>query len=202
MWANNFVLLGKISSFMTNIMTQRYDHNPFVGDELDLPVATKQVKVSKLGKDDNVLVNRGTGEELGTHVVTYKKVDAQEFVKLFTANIALTFELKAAGIKAFNVLIWIVQKKGIQRDLVVLDKYTLEDFLAHHTDRTPPLKLSVSTFKRGIKELEDAKIIAKNLRPGWYYINPNFVFNGDRIAFSTVIEKKSPEDEKKAELAD
>lgn len=37
---------------------------------------------------------------------------------------------------------------------------------------------------------ENAKIIAKHLRAGDYYINPNFVFNGDRIAFSTVIERK------------
>lgn len=187
---------------MNEIMTQRYDHNPFIEGGMQLPIDTKQVKVSRLGKDDNVLMNRDTGEELGTHVVTYKKVDASEFVKLFTANIALTFDLKAAGIKAFNVLMWIVQKRGIQRDLIVLDKYTLEDFLTHHDMMSRPLKLSLSTFKRGLKELEDSQIIAKNVRAGWYYINPNFVFNGDRIAFSTVIEKKSPEDEQKAELTD
>ena len=44
------------------------------------------------------------------------------------------------------------------------------------------------------KELEDAKIIAKHRKRGDYFINPNFVFNGDRIAFSTVIEKKPSTD--------
>lgn len=173
-------------------MAERYDHNPFVG-ELNVPVSTKQVKVSPIGKDQNVLVNQNTGEVIGTHVTTYKRVDSEEFVKLFTGNIALTFDLKAAGIKAFNVLMWMVQKKGIQRDLIVLDKYTLEDFLDEHAERNPPIKLSTSTFKRGLKELEDAQIIAKNIRPGWYYINPNFVFNGDRIAFSTIIERNKKE---------
>ncbi|HGZ6422143.1 TPA: hypothetical protein ACOLXO_004619, partial [Vibrio parahaemolyticus] len=81
-------------------------------------------------------------------------------------------------------------KKGIQKDLVTLDKFTLEEFLEAHKDREPPLKLSQSTFKRGLNDLENAKIIAKHLRAGDYYINPNFVFNGDRIAFSTVIERK------------
>ena len=51
--------------------------------------------------------------------------------------------------------------------------------------KKPPVKLSLATFKRGLNELEKAKIIAKTIRQGRYYINPNFVFNGDRIAFTT-----------------
>lgn len=175
---------------MNNYMTIRYSENPFVG-ELNVPISTKQVKVNPIGKDDNILVNQSTGEVIGTHVTTYKKVDSEEFVKLFTANIALTFNLSSAGIKAFNVLVWMMQKKGIQKDRLTLDKYTLEDFLKEHEDRTPPLKMSTSTFKRGLNDLEDAKIIAKHLRAGDYYINPNFVFNGNRIAFSTVIERQN-----------
>jgi len=31
------------------------------------------------------------------------------------------------------------------------------------------------------------------MRKGRYYINPNFVFNGDRIAFTTLIERKQPD---------
>lgn len=50
--------------------------------------------------------------------------------------------------------------------------------------------MSLPTFKRGLNELEKAQIIAKTMRQGRYFINPNFVFNGDRVAFSTVIERK------------
>ena len=49
----------------------------------------------------------------------------------------------------------------------------------------------MATFKRGINELEKASIIAKTLRKGRYYINPNFVFNGDRIDFTNLIERKA-----------
>ena len=52
------------------------------------------------------------------------------------------------------------------------------------------MRLSLATFKRGINELEKAQIVAKTIRQGRYFINPNFVFNGDRIAFTTVIERK------------
>jgi hypothetical protein len=32
---------------------------------------------------------------------------------------------------------------------------------------------------QGLAELEAAQIIAKHMRQGWYFINPDFVFNGD-----------------------
>lgn len=164
----------------------RYDENPFVGD-LVVPVKGQRVQISRLGRDDNVLVNQATGEVQGTHLTTFKKVDSEQFIKLFSANIGLTFELRSAGIKAFSVLVWTLQDKSISKDLVPLDKYVLEDFLKSQEKK---LALSMATFGRGLSELEDAKIIAKHKRQGWYFINPNFIFNGDRIAFTTVIERK------------
>jgi DNA-binding GntR family transcriptional regulator len=72
----------------------------------------------------------------------------------------------------------------------------LEEFLECHQDREIPLKLSLPTFKRGISDLEKAQLVAKAKRKGWYYINPHFVFNGDRIAFTTLIENTSPPEKK------
>jgi hypothetical protein len=167
----------------------RHDRNPFI-ENMVVPIRGQAVRLSKLGKDDNILVNQATGEVQGTHVTTYRRVDAEQFVKLFTANIALTFDLKAAGIKAFNVLLWCLQNRAVEKDLIPLDKIVLDEFLAEHSDRKPPIKLSQPTFWRGLAELERAQIIAKHLRQGWYYINPNFAFNGNRIAFTTVIERK------------
>lgn len=175
---------------------QRHKENPFI-ENMIVPVKGKQVQISKLGKDDNVLVNQSTGEIQGTHLTTYKKVDGEQFIKLFTANIALTFDLSAAGIKTFNVLLWVVQNQAISKDVVVLDQMMLDEFLS---SQERPLKLSIATFKRGLNELEKAQIIAKTMRKSFYYINPNFVFNGDRVAFTTLIEKKKKEDENQQEL--
>lgn len=178
----------------------RYDVNPFLADMV-LKIKKKNVQVSPMGKDRNILVNEGTGQSFGTHVTTYKKVDSEQFVKLFAANIALAFDLKAAGFKSFMVLIWAVQNKVMNKDLIMLDSFTLDDFLSAHEAAEPPVTLSLSTFQRGMKELENSKIIAKNVRKGWYFINPNFVFNGDRIAFTTLIEKAdSPRKEEQQEL--
>lgn len=168
--------------------TIRYEKNPFIEGML-VPVKNRKVQLSRLGRDDNILVNQTTGEIQGTHVTTCRRVDSEEFVKLFTANIALTFELKAAGIKVFGVLAWILQKKGIGNDLAPLDKLVLKAFLKAHKEKK--LALSSATFARGLVELESSKIIAKHLRQGWYFINPNFIFNGDRIAFTTLIEREN-----------
>lgn len=177
----------------------RYRINPFLVGMV-IPVKGKQVKLSKLGRDDNVLINHGTGEVFGTHVTTYKSVDGEQFVKLFTANIALTFDLKAPGIKAFSVLLWSVQNKGLSKDEVPLDALVLEEFTEAHTCNEPPLRLSQATFMRGLAELVKAQIIAKTMRQGWYFINPNFIFNGDRVAFTTVIQRKKGTDKERLEF--
>ena len=176
----------------------RYKINPFLEGML-IPVKGKQIKLSMLGRDDDVLINQSTGEVHGTHITTYKRVDGEQFVKLFTANIAMTFGLSPAGFKAFSVLVWIVQTRALARDEVDLDQYVLEDFLDSHVNREPPLRLSVATFRRGLNELEDAQIIAKTLRKGRYFINPNFIFNGDRVAFTTVIERTKRSRDPKAD---
>lgn len=168
----------------------RYKTNPFLEGML-IPMKGKQVKLSRIGGESNVLINQNTGEAFGTHVTTYKKVDGEQFVKLFTANIALTFNLSSPGIKAFGVLLWIVQNKALSKDEIDLDVLVLDEFTEAHCSREQPLRLSPATYRRGIAELEKAQIIAKTLRQGRYFINPNFIFNGDRIAFTTVIERKT-----------
>lgn len=163
----------------------RHKENPFIED-LSLKIRSKRVRVSKLGKEDNVsLVNEDTGEHHGTYIGTTKAVDEEQFVKLFTANIALTFDLKSAGIKAFNVLCFVMQEKAIERDKIFIDKYVLEDFNSRFSK-----KLSKPVLYRGLNELISNSIIARSVREGEYFINPNFVFNGDRLVFQTIIEKK------------
>jgi hypothetical protein len=165
---------------------KRYKKNPFI-ENMIIPISQKQVKLSILGKDEDILINENTGEIKGTHLITYKQVDGENFVKLFTQNIALTFDLNSSGIKAFNVLLFTIQNTAITKDQVDLDTFTLDMFLTSNKDKK--LNLSLATFKRGLRQLEESQIIARTLRRGRFFINPNFCFNGNRIAFTTLIEK-------------
>lgn len=168
----------------------KHEINPFLG-KLEIKTKKKTIKVnSSIGKDNNIIVNQDTGSVVGkyTHVTTYREVDESEFVKLFTSNIAMTFDLTSSGIRAFNVLMYAVQNQAINKDQVFLDGKTLNKFL----EKTDFKKaLSLKTLYRGINELIKSQIIAKSTRYGVYFINPNFIFNGDRIAFTTGIIKKN-----------
>lgn len=168
--------------------TKRYSENPFA-ENMVIELRSKNVQISHLGKDDNIMVNQSTGEVTGTHVVARKKVDTTKFVKTFADYMSFTFDLTKAGNKALRVVMWAVKETAIGKDIVALDKYALEDFLKAHAEIDPPLQLTYPTFTRGLSELEKAKIIAKSVRAGNYFINPNCMFNGDRIAFTTVIER-------------
>ena len=89
----------------------RFKENPFTKDLL-IPLKNKQVQISMLGADNNIVINQETGECLGgTSVITYKRVDQTQFIKLFTQNIKLAFELTQAGQKALYVLFGLFNKE-------------------------------------------------------------------------------------------
>ena len=176
------------------IKSKRYETNPFT-QNLSIPIGTKSIQISPLGQDNNILVNQNTGEINGTHVIARKRVDSDKFVKTFSDYMAFTFDLTRAGNKALRIVMWSMKEYSIGKDQVILDKHTLAEFLLAYKDSHPPLNLSYPTFARGLSELEKASLIAKTIRVGWYFINPNCYFNGDRVAFTTVIERASEEQE-------
>jgi hypothetical protein len=175
---------------------ERHKTNPFLKD-LKLEYVKKPVRVSVLGQDENILLNPNTGESQGTHLMSYRKVDKATFVKLFCQNIALTFGLSAAGFKTLMVVSALLQRKGIGRDQISLDSYAYEEFLEEHKDSKPKItNFSIATFQRGLTELVSAKIIARCLKKGDFFINPSFVFNGNRVVFSTVLDLDEKQKEK------
>jgi DNA-binding GntR family transcriptional regulator len=182
----------------------RHKENPFLnseGEAMDLPVGKKGVRLTTAGKASDTLsvINHGTGEEVMTNVIAYKKVDSEQFIKLFTRNIALTFELTGTGIKALGFLAWSLQNQTINKDVVALDKYAFDDFMEEHPNILKS-KYNFRTLQRGIVELIDSGIVARHKKPGNFFINPYFIFNGNRIAFTNVIEKDTSKDHGQKDL--
>lgn len=102
-------------------------------------------------------------------------------------NVALMFDLKAAGTKVFLVFAWILQNRLIHTNTIVLDKAVLKMFLASQDKK---LTLSAPTFFRGIAELEKAGIIAKQNHRIWYFINPDFLLNRNSVVLKNNIDFK------------
>lgn len=176
--------MTKITTTTTKGGLVKHTENPFLNTD-EITFKNKQVRISVSGSDHNVLLNQHTGEINATHVVSYRKVDDGEFVKLFTANIALTFGLSAAGQKTFNMLLHVIQKTAIGRDRIYLSDEIRKEFVEEFG-----VKLSNPTFYRGISELIETKIIARSVNTNIYFINPHLVFNGDRVAFTQTYERR------------
>ncbi|WP_246668533.1 hypothetical protein [Bartonella refiksaydamii] len=125
-------------------------------------------------------VRHGQSPFINDIVVSIKDPEEQILV-----NVALIFDLKAAGMKVFLVLAWILQNRLIRTNSVVLDQAVLKTFLEAQERK---LALSPTTFFRGVAELEKAGIIAKQNHRAWYFINPSLVFKDRKVVFTNDIE--------------
>ncbi|EEU9295275.1 hypothetical protein FYV00_23505, partial [Escherichia coli] len=118
------------------------------------------------------------------------EVDKEEFIKLFTSQIKVYFDLTKTAYKIFLIVLSLYQKE-IGKDYVLL---TCKK--AQNIAKTLDFELSSPIFYRGIKELIEKKIIAKSVDKIVFYINPAIFFNGDRARFVTEVIKKKEEIEK------
>ena len=150
---------------------ERFEKNPFLSGA---EVATKTRRVTNK-RGDMMLVNSNTGE-IQTQIAGFweaEEVDSTKFVKLFIRGVKALKELTGAGTKVFEVL-YINVQENIGKDRVLMSFAEVDQAL------TP---MSESTFMRGMRELVEKKFIAATPTLGVYWLNPDFVWNGDRLAF-------------------
>lgn len=154
-----------------------YDKNPFM-----VEVETKTRRVTNK-RGDMALVNRDTGE-IQSNIAGFwesEEVDSTKFVKLFVQGVKALKELTGAGTKVFEVLYLRVQE-NIGKDQIFMAYAAVDQVL------TP---MSAPTYDRGMRELIGKGFIAATPVQGWYWLNPAFVWNGDRLAFVKEYRKAS-----------
>lgn len=157
------------SSVKTRRGVALYDKNPFM---VEMTTKTRRV-TNKRG--DMMLVNNQTGE-IQSNIAGFweaEEVDSTKFVKLFVQGVKALKELTGAGTKVFEVLYLRVQE-NIGKDRVFMALSEVDQAL------TP---MSEATYTRGMRELIEKGFIAATPTQGWYWLNPSFVWNGDRLAF-------------------
>lgn len=146
-----------------------YERNPFM---VELTTKTKRI-TNKRG--DMMLVNSQTGE-IQTSIAGFweaEEVDSTKFVKLFVKGVAALKELTGAGTKVFEVLYLKIQET-VGQDQVYMSFSTVDQ-------TTTPM--SEATYTRGMRELIEKGFIAATPNIGLYWLNPSFIWNGDRLAF-------------------
>ena len=134
--------------------------NPFVFEkELKIETKTRNLTVGrntelvrKDEKDDSE-----ESESYFTNIIQQKEVDKEEFIKLFTSQIKVYFDLTKTAYKIFLIILSLYQKE-IGKDYVLL---TCKK--AQNIAKTLDFELSSPIFYRGIKELIEKKKLLLNL---------------------------------------
>ena len=148
-----------------------YPKNPFVVGGMVKP-KTKRLTNNR----GDMMVVGETGEIIAPAAGFWQaqEVDAAKFVKLYVNGVRAFKELTNAGTRVFEVLYLEVQKN-----------------IGQDTSLDESVKLSQATFTRGMRELIDKGFVAPTDAIAWYWLNPDFMWNGDRLAFVREYRKKN-----------
>ena len=163
-----------------------YEVSPFI---LNVKVRTKKI-INKTG--DMMLVSQETGEITAPIAGFWsgKAVDDEPFVKLFISGVKALKELTPAGTKAF-ALMYEAAQSAIGKDRV---------YISFNSVDQNKNKMSRATFTRGFSELVEKEFLAPCVDLNWYFINPAYIFNGDRLAFVQEYRRKSKTDNQTRDL--
>lgn len=162
-----------------------YESNP------SLPVASQNAKIgtrrimNKAG--DRCMIVSEAGEVVapaGFHEII--ECDRTQFIKVYTGGVAALNDLSAAGARVFRKVY----------DFILKNPGTDQVVLHHKTVKSIPK----TTFERGLTELLNREILYRSSVAGVYYLNVNYVFNGDRLALikeyrlKSAIEESEPQE--------
>ena len=150
----------------------RHASNPFMTDAAN---NTRQgvKRISNKTGDQFMIVSEHGEVVANTGFHQILEVDKTQFVKLYVNGVKAFQGLKSAGTKVFELIYRAVQ------DAPGTDKIHLH-FMSIEQAITP---ISRATFDRGMTELLERGFVAESVVPGVYYLNIDYLFNGNRLAF-------------------
>lgn len=156
-----------------------HKQNPFLAETRDNTNVGVRKITNKSG-DKMLILNATTGETSPASFWQYQEADKTSFVKMYVDGVRGIAELSNAGTKVFTFLYDEVQK-NIGKDLIYLSLNKINEF--------DPVSRTI--YSRGLAELLNKNFLAAAIDQGWYYINPNYMWNGDRLAFVKQIRLKT-----------
>lgn len=155
--------------------------NPLVEPQ---QVQTKR-RYIRSGRSED-LINVNTGEVHGVATIhQVEERDDAEFVKVFAAGVAASYELTKTAQRVFQVVLDQYQRTPMSRGFA--DYVNLLWFDDGIDGRA--LEMSEKTFQRGLKELLEKKFISPKDGVS-FWTNPALFFKGDRVLFIKEYRRK------------
>jgi hypothetical protein len=157
----------------------RYASNPYTSN---IPTKSKRSYLEVKNRDMTVIQQKDDGGAIVevTQMCTHHKVDTQTFLKLYDDGVSMMLDLNRAGKEVFRHVAAEI-RQNMNSDRI---------YLSHSMLQGKGRDISQPTYARGIRELIDKKMIAPVLNQvNLWWINPNFIFNGDRLQITASYER-------------
>ena len=168
----------------TKIVTNRganilHENNPFVPAIYvrSRRVTNKRGNMSLVDNDTDMVVSSIAG------FWEVEEVDNAKFLKLFVNGVKALKELTSSGTKVFEI-IYLEMQNNLGKDKIHMSFKDINQFV------TP---ISKATYTRGMREIVDKGFLAASVSPTMFWVNPDFMWNGDRLAFVKEYYKKDNE---------
>ena len=159
------------------------NHNPFVASAINNVTIKKKFDGTVQGYGKGNLVNDETGEVVEVHTFRKgKEVDSNAFKKIFNSRLKDIFNLSKTGITVFGYFIHALQSPvNVNRDCIYIDVDEAMSWCEYNSN--------VSVYN-GLTELIKEGLIAKSHMRNMFYIDPNAIFNGNRLVIYEEYIKK------------
>lgn len=180
---------------MSSINLRKLEYSPSVNPLVDPQEIRSKRRYVKSGRSDELL-NPATGEVVGVAAIhQIEERDDAEFVKVFAAGVAASYDLTKTAQRVFSVVLDQYQRTPMSRGFA--DYVNLFWFGEGIEGRD--VGMSEKTFQRGLKELIEKRFVyPKDSASFW--TNPALFFKGDRVMFIKEYRRKvSSEDQRKRE---
>ena len=156
----------------------KLDYSPTINPLVEPQQIKTKRRYVKSGRSDE-LINSNTGEVVGVAAIhQIEDKDDAEFVKVFAAGVAASYDLTKTAQRVFQVVLDQYQRTPMSRGYA--DYVNLFWFGDGIEGRD--VGMSEFTFKRGLRELLDKRFLhPKDSASFW--TNPALLFKGDRVMF-------------------
>ena len=143
------------------------------------------------------LVNQATGEISGVAAIhQIEERDDAEFVKVFAAGVAATYDLTKTAQRVFQVVLDQYQRTPMSRGYA--DSVELFWFGSGINGRDAGM--SERTWMRGLKELLEKRFLYPKTT-STYWTNPALFFKGDRVLSIKEYRRRKPTEQETLEAA-
>ena len=177
--------MTKQKTYKVDLRTLEYspNENPLAVIS-EVPMKKKRVRS---GLAHKTLIDAETNELVAASVVhQIEEKDSDEFVKVFAAGIAATYELTRTGQRVFQAILQEYEQTPMSRGFA--DSIYLAWFDGGLSGRN--IGMSEYTFKRGLRELLEKGFIAPQA-PNVFWVNPALFFKGDRVLLVREYRRKA-----------